>query len=70
MTRIARCRIDEMEADCIQSAKLDGKPLNRCWFYHRELADGGLLELKLGPEPNHKWGGAEAGLPPSESEGQ
>jgi hypothetical protein len=49
----------------IQSARLDGRALNNAWFYHRELVDGGTLELVLGPEPNFNWGVAE--LPPSES---
>ena len=49
----------------IQSARLDGRTLNNAWFYHRELADGGKLELVLGPEPNVNWGIAK--LPPSES---
>jgi len=43
----------------IQSAKLDGQPLNNVWFYHRELADGGTLELVLGPKPNFDWGVAQ-----------
>jgi len=49
----------------IQSAKLDGRPLNNAWFHHRELAGGGTLELVLGPRPNRNWGVAQ--LPPSES---
>jgi predicted alpha-1,2-mannosidase len=40
----------------IQSAKLDGRPLNECWFSHADLVKGGSLELELGPEPNHHWG--------------
>jgi len=55
-------------ANCyIQSAKLDGAPLYKCWFFHRNYADGGTLELVLGPEPNRQWGSAEADRPPSES---
>ncbi len=49
----------------IQSARLDGRTLNNAWFYHRELADGGTLELVLGPQPNFNWGVDK--LPPSES---
>ncbi len=49
----------------IQSARLDGKPLENAWFYHRDFADGGTLELVLGPKANRDWGVAE--LPPSES---
>jgi len=40
----------------IQSAKLNGLPLNRAWFYHRQLAAGGHLEITLGPKPNTAWG--------------
>lgn len=40
----------------IQSAKLNGKPLDRCWLDHREIVAGGLLELELGTEPNKAWG--------------
>jgi predicted alpha-1,2-mannosidase len=41
----------------IQSARLNGQPLNRAWFYHSQLAAGGHLELTLGPKPNMAWGG-------------
>ncbi|HEY3760544.1 MAG TPA: GH92 family glycosyl hydrolase [Verrucomicrobiae bacterium] len=40
----------------IQSAKLNGQPLNRYWFSHADLAKGGTLELELGPKPNQAWG--------------
>jgi len=40
----------------IQKARLNGKPLDNCWFAHKDLAKGGLLELWLGPEPNKTWG--------------
>lgn len=36
----------------IQSAKLSGRPLNQFWFPHRTLAQGGELELQLGPTPS------------------
>ena len=35
---------------------LNGKPLENCWFYHKDFAKGGVLELWLGPEPNRQWG--------------
>ena len=47
------------------AATLNGKPLNRPWFYHRELAAGGTLVLELGPEPNKQWGSAPQDAPPS-----
>ena len=40
----------------IQSATLDGKPLNSPWFTHQQLVNGGRLELVMGPKPNKNWG--------------
>jgi predicted alpha-1,2-mannosidase len=40
----------------IQSAVLNGKKLNKPWFYHSELVAGGSLVLQMGPKPNKKWG--------------
>jgi hypothetical protein len=39
----------------IQSAKLNGQPLNKFWFRHSELIKGGRLELEMGSEPNKQW---------------
>jgi len=58
------------ENNYIQSATLDGKPLNQAWFYHRNLVDGGELELQMGPEPNKEWGSGKDKLPPSMSGGK
>ncbi|MCK5136740.1 MAG: GH92 family glycosyl hydrolase [Bacteroidales bacterium] len=49
----------------VQSAELDGKKLNRPWFHHSELVDGGSLVLEMGPEPNTKWGSKPEDAPPS-----
>jgi predicted alpha-1,2-mannosidase len=49
----------------IQSARLNGKPLDKPWFYHSELVNGGNLELKMGPKPNMKWGSRPEDAPPS-----
>jgi len=49
----------------IQSAMLTGKPLNKPWFYHRQLVDGGKLVLNMGPKPNKQWGSAPEAAPPS-----
>jgi predicted alpha-1,2-mannosidase len=51
----------------IQSATLDGKPLNKPWFYHTELVDGGSLVLEMGAEPNMNWGSKPGDAPPSMS---
>ncbi len=40
----------------IQSATLDGRPLDRCWLDHAEIAAGGTLDLVLGPTPDKAWG--------------
>ena len=40
----------------IQSATLNGQPLNRCWISYAELTAGGTLDLVLGPQPNKSWG--------------
>lgn len=49
----------------IQSARLNGEPLHRPWFYHDQLVNGGTLELELGPEPDRAWGARPEDAPPS-----
>jgi predicted alpha-1,2-mannosidase len=39
----------------IQSARLNGQPLNRWWLRWDEVKNGGHLELELGPKPNETW---------------
>ena len=44
----------------IQSATLNGKPLERFWIRHAEIAAGGELVFRMGPQPNTRWpGGSE-----------
>ena len=45
----------------IQSAKLNGVALDQPWFNHSDIAEGGLLELEMGPKANKAWG---AKVPP------
>jgi len=40
----------------IQSATLNGHPIDRCWLDYKEIVAGGTLQLILGPKPNIKWG--------------
>lgn len=49
----------------IQSARLNGRALNRSWFTHRQLAEGGVLELSMGATPNRLWGSRPEDAPPS-----
>ena len=53
----------------IQSAMLNGKPWNKPWFSHADIAGGGTLVLKMGLQPNRTWGSAPDAAPPSMSEG-
>lgn len=40
----------------IQSAKLNGEPINRCYLNYKEISVGGILELEMGATPNMSWG--------------
>jgi predicted alpha-1,2-mannosidase len=51
----------------IQSAKLNGEILDKPWFYHETLINGGKLQLKMGPKPNINWGSKPEDAPPSMS---
>lgn len=61
----ARNRSDENVY--IQSASLNGKPLDRSWFYYDQLVNGGTLVLELGPKPNTSWAAGLDHAPPSMS---
>jgi putative alpha-1,2-mannosidase len=39
----------------VQSATLNGKPIDRAWFRHSEIRDGASLVLNMGPKAG-KWG--------------
>jgi putative alpha-1,2-mannosidase len=48
---------ENSSANCyIQSAQLNGKPLERAWITHAEITSGGMLEFVMGSKPNFKWG--------------
>jgi predicted alpha-1,2-mannosidase len=51
----------------IQSATLNGKPLNKPWFSHVDIANGGKLVFQMGPAPNKNWGSGLDAAPPSMS---
>ena len=40
----------------IRSAKLNGKPYNKCHIDFKDIAMGGTLELTMGNTPNKDWG--------------
>jgi predicted alpha-1,2-mannosidase len=49
----------------IQSAELNDRPLEKPWFRHSEIANGGTLVLEMGDRPNPKWGSALQDVPPA-----
>jgi len=49
----------------VQSAMLNGKPLERAWITREEIAHGGNLVLQMGPQPNKEWGSDPKWAPPS-----
>ena len=40
----------------IQSAVLNGKPLNKSFIDHHDIINGGTLLIKMGDKPNKSWG--------------
>ena len=59
------CRNISAQNKYIQSASMNGKELNRAWFTHEELMQGGTLLLNMGPRPNKKWATDIENLPVS-----
>ncbi len=49
----------------IQSATLDGKALDKPWFSHKDLINGGKLILQMGNKANRNWGSSPNDAPPS-----
>ncbi|HUB80707.1 MAG TPA: GH92 family glycosyl hydrolase [Bryobacteraceae bacterium] len=45
----------------VQSVKLNGQPLDRPWITQAEIVGGGVLQFRLGREPNKSWG--TSGMP-------
>ena len=40
----------------IQSATLNGRPLNEAYLFHDDIIKGGQLIFNMGPQPNKNWG--------------
>lgn len=51
----------------VQSLTLNGRPWDRAWLRHADIADGGMLEFTMGPAPT-AWGSGPDALPPSLTE--
>ncbi len=53
----------------IQSAAVDGKPLNKPWLPERMVFQGGTWNVTTGSVPNKNWAAAKGDAPPSLSTG-
>lgn len=53
----------------IQSASINGVPLNRPWFDNKEIINGSNIIFEMGPIPNKEWGNSEENKPYSMSTG-
>ena len=49
----------------IQKAYLNGRPLNKPWFTHKDILKGSTLKFIMGNKPNKEWGADESSAPPS-----
>jgi putative alpha-1,2-mannosidase len=49
----------------VQSVRWNGKALDRLWIEHKDVANGGTLELTMGDAPNTSLGSQENSLPPA-----
>jgi putative alpha-1,2-mannosidase len=49
----------------VQSVRWKGETLDRLWIEHKDVANGGTLELTLGDTPNTSLGSQEKSLPPA-----
>jgi len=54
----------------IQSAQINGRPLDKPWFTHQDLSTGGSLILQMGDRPNKTWGSRPDAAAPSFSSGE
>jgi predicted alpha-1,2-mannosidase len=59
---------NSVENKYIQSATLNGRPLDKSWFTHSDIAGGGVLEFVMNNEPNKQWGSRAEDAPPSKIE--
>jgi putative alpha-1,2-mannosidase len=49
----------------IQSITFNGKPYDKVWFRHADIANGATIVFYMGGEPNLQFGAAENAAPPS-----
>ena len=49
----------------IRSATLNGETLDKTYFSHHDLMNGGELDFSMGSQPNKRWGSSPENRPPS-----
>ena len=49
----------------VQDIRLNGQTINRVWFRHADIANGGTLELTMADTPNRLLGSAVSSFPPA-----
>ena len=47
----------------IQSARLNNEPYTKSYIEHREIINGGVLQIVMGPTPNKLWGNQDDDIP-------
>lgn len=58
-------RNNSRENKYIQAACWNGQAMDRLWFRHADLMQGGTLELEMGPQPNTSLGTEPRTFPPA-----
>jgi putative alpha-1,2-mannosidase len=49
----------------VQTVRWNGNPVDHLWIEHKDVANGGTLELTMGDAPNTSLGSQEESLPPA-----
>jgi putative alpha-1,2-mannosidase len=50
----------------IQSATINGNPLNRLYITHNEILQGAAVVFEMGETPNMTWGVSNVAVPPTD----
>jgi predicted alpha-1,2-mannosidase len=64
-----RARHNSQKNKFIQSARMDGLPLNRAWFTHDDILQGKTIEFEMAAQPNRTWAASMGNAPPSMTKG-
>jgi len=59
------CSHNSRDNKYVQAIRLNGRPRQKVWFSHADIANGGTLELQMGDTPNEKLGADPSDFPPS-----